>query len=96
MSELKRLVLDVLKPHHPSIVELAENLSEVEGVYGVNCSVSEVDHATMNIKITVEGLSINYDAVCEVISESGAVIHSIDSVSAGKKLVEEAETPQDR
>ena len=96
MSELKRLVLDVLKPHHPSIVELADNLSEVDGVYGVNCSVEEVDHATMNIKITVEGMAINFEAVSDIISESGAVIHSIDSVSAGKKLVEEAETPQDR
>ncbi|MDD3398969.1 MAG: DUF211 domain-containing protein [Candidatus Methanomethylophilaceae archaeon] len=96
MSDLKRLVLDVLKPHHPSIVELAENLSVVEGVYGVNCSVEEVDHATMNIKITVEGSAINFEAVSDVISESGAVIHSIDSVSAGKKLVEEVETPQDR
>lgn len=96
MGELKRLVLDVLKPHHPSIVELAESLSVVDGVYGVNCSVAEVDHATMNIKITVEGMNINFEAVSEIISESGAVIHSIDSVSAGKKLVEEAETPQDR
>jgi len=96
LSDLKRLVLDVLKPHHPSIVDLARDLSVVEGVYGVNCTVEEVDHATMTIKITVEGSSINFEEVSDVISESGAVIHSIDSVSAGKRLVEEVETPQDR
>jgi hypothetical protein len=31
-----------------------------------------------------------------VVSECGASIHSIDGVSAGIKLVEEVNTPQDR
>jgi uncharacterized protein len=96
VSEIKRLVLDVLKPHHPSIIELAKKLSIVDGVSGVNCSLQEVDQETENIKITIEGINVNCDLVEEVISESGAVIHSVDSVSAGKKLVEEVETPQDR
>ncbi|QLH75384.1 MAG: DUF211 domain-containing protein [Methanomassiliicoccales archaeon] len=96
MTEIKRLVLDVLKPHHPSIIELAKNLSVVEGVSGVNCSLQEVDQETESIKITIEGNNVNCDIVEEVITESGAVIHSVDSVSAGKKLVEEVETPQDR
>jgi hypothetical protein len=96
LSDIKRLVLDVLKPHHPSIIELARRLSEVEGVLGVNCSLDEVDQETESIKITIEGNNINCDIVEEVISDSGAVIHSIDSVIAGKKLVEEVETPQDR
>jgi len=96
MSEIKRLVLDVLKPHHPSIIDLANRLSVVEGVSGVNCTLDEVDQETESIKITIEGVAINYEDVEEVIIDSGAVIHSVDSVSAGKKLVEEVETPQDR
>jgi len=96
MSEIKRLVLDVLKPHHPSIIDLATRLSVVEGVSGVNCTLDEVDQETESIKITIEGTAINYEDVEEVIIDSGAVIHSVDSVSAGKKLVEEVETPQDR
>jgi hypothetical protein len=96
MSEIKRLVLDVLKPHHPSIIDLASRLSVVEGVSGVNCTLDEVDQETESIKITIEGIAINYEDVEEVIIDSGAVIHSVDSVSAGKKLVEEVETPQDR
>jgi hypothetical protein len=63
---------------------------------GVNLSLNEVDQETENIKVTIEGNDINCDIVEEVITESGAVIHSVDSVSAGKKLVEEVETPQDR
>jgi hypothetical protein len=88
--------LDVLKPHHPSIVELARRLSVLEGVSGVNCTLEEVDQETESIKITIEGNAIDFDVLEQAISESGAVIHSVDSVSAGKKLVEEVETPQDR
>jgi uncharacterized protein len=96
MTDIRRLVLDVLKPHHPSIVELARRLSVLEGVSGVNCTLEEVDQETESIKITIEGNAIDYDTLEQAISESGAVIHSVDSVSAGKKLVEEVETPQDR
>ena len=96
MSDIRRLVLDVLKPHHPSIVDLSKRLSVLEGVSGVNLTIDEVDQDTESIKITIEGTSIDYDVVEQTISESGAVIHSVDSVSAGKKLIEEVETPQDR
>jgi hypothetical protein len=96
VTDIRRLVLDVLKPHHPSIVELSRRLSVLDGVSGVNCTLEEVDQETESIKITIEGIAINYEDVEEVIIDSGAVIHSVDSVSAGKKLVEEVETPQDR
>ncbi len=96
MSEIKRLVLDVLKPHNPSIVELSKRLSNVNGVVGVNCTLDEVDQDTESIKITIEGPSVSFDTVEKTIRECGAVIHSVDSVSAGKKIVEEVETPQDR
>jgi hypothetical protein len=96
LTEIKRLVLDVLKPHHPSLVDLARRLSVSEGVSGVNISLDEVDQETESIKITIEGNNIDFDAICTIIEDSGAVVHSVDSVSAGKKLVEEVETPQDR
>ncbi|MEE9116597.1 MAG: DUF211 domain-containing protein [Thermoplasmata archaeon] len=96
MSEIKRLVLDVLKPHNPSIVELSKRLSNLNGVVGVNCTLDEVDQDTESIKITVEGPSVSFSKIEKTIRECGAVIHSVDSVSAGKKIVEEVETPQDR
>ncbi|MDD1767541.1 MAG: DUF211 domain-containing protein [Methanomassiliicoccales archaeon] len=96
MSDIKRMVLDVLKPHHPSIIELSKRLGALNGVTGVNCTLEEVDQETESIKITVEGTAIDFTSIEQTITESGAVIHSIDSVSAGKKLVEEVETPQDR
>jgi len=96
LTEIKRIVLDVLKPHNPTIVELSKRLAVVEGVSGVNCTVYEVDQETESIKITIEGPAVNYDQVLETIESVGAAVHSIDAVSAGSKLVEEALTPQDR
>lgn len=96
MSEIKRLVLDVLKPHHPTIIEMSRRIGVLNGVQGVNCTLEEVDRETESVKITIEGTSIDVEAVEETISDCGAVIHSVDSVSAGKKMVDEIKTPQDR
>jgi hypothetical protein len=90
------LVLDVLKPHHPSIVELSKKLSVLKGVDGVNLSLYEVDQQTENIKITVEGENLDYEEIKQSIDNLGAVIHSVDEIAAGKLLVEEVETLQDR
>lgn len=92
MSDLKRLVLDVLKPHNPSIIDVAQQLSVLDGISGVNVSIKEVDQETETVKITIKGNSIDYDLVEETIREVGAVIHSVDNVSAGKELVDELET----
>lgn len=96
MSGIRRLVLDVLKPHHPSIVELSKKLSVLKGVAGVNLSLYEVDQQTENIKITIEGVNLDYEEIKQSIDNLGAVIHSVDEIAAGKQLVEEVETLQDR
>ncbi len=93
---IRRLVLDVMKPHKPSIVEVALKLSKVNGVNGVNCILNEVDQETESLKVVIEGPNIDFDEVQAVIESLGAVIHSIDVAVAGKKIVEDVETPQDR
>ncbi len=45
--------------------------------------------------MTIEGSSINYPSVEEALRELGAVIHSVDLVSSGKRLVEDVRTGQD-
>ena len=95
MTDIKKLVLDVLKPHSPTIVELSRRLANLHGVVGVNCTIDEVDQETESIKITIEGTAIDYEKVEATIRDLGAVVHSVDSVSAGKKLVEALKTPQD-
>ncbi len=93
---IKLLVLDVLKPHEPSIIELANTLSNINGVSGCNFAVFEIDKKVENVKLTLEGNKINYDKIRETIEKSGGTVHSIDEVAAGKKIVREVKTPQDR
>ncbi len=90
------MVLDVLKPHYPLTLEYARALTKLEAISGVNLSLYEVDQQTENVKITIEGDDLDYERIKEVIEELGAVIHSIDEIAAGRRLVEEVETLQDR
>lgn len=95
MKGLRRLVLDVLKPHEPKTIVFALKLSELENVDGVNIHLSEIDQATENIKITILGNNLDYEQIKGVIEDLGGVIHSIDEVVAGKIIVESVKTEQD-
>lgn len=93
---IRRIVLDVLKPHKPSVVELSETLSQLEGVDGVNSIIYEIDQQVENAKIIVVGTGIDFKKVRKKLEEMGATVHSVDEVAAGKIIVEEVRTPQDR
>lgn len=95
VTDIKRLVLDVLKPHKPTLVDMSLRLSGLKGVDGVNLTLHEVDQETESVKVTIEGSSINYPSVEGTLREMGAVIHSVDMISTGKRLVEDVRTPQD-
>lgn len=92
---IRRLILDVLKPHKPNVVEVSEALSHLEGVEGVNIIINEIDQQVENAKVIVVGISISFEAIQKKLQEFGATIHSIDEVAAGKRIVEEVTTPQD-
>ncbi len=89
---IRRIVLDVLKPHNPPIVDLAKKIAALKGVQGVNCTIEEVDQETESLCVVIEGDSVDYEKIVEAIGQVGAVIHSVDSVSAGKKLIDETHT----
>ena len=93
---IRRLVLDVLKPHKPNVVEVSEALSHLDGVEGVNIIINEIDQQVENAKVIVAGISINFEDIKRKLEEFGATIHSIDEVAAGKRIVEEVTTPQDQ
>lgn len=96
MTDLRRIVLDVLKPHNPTIVEISKRLSALKGVEGVNLTLEEVDQETESVKITIEGTALDFEKISETIRQVGGVIHSVDSVASGKRLIENVATPQDR
>jgi uncharacterized protein len=95
VSHIRRLVLDVLKPHQPTMLILADKLGDLEGVRGVDITLIEIDSKVENIKVTLEGDDIDFQQVAEVVQDAGASIHSIDKVSTGRELINEADTPQD-
>ena len=95
MGRIRRLVLDTLKPHEPTIIEMANTLSELSGVSAVNISIYEMDRKVENAKITIEGDSVLFAQVEKVIEELGGAIHSIDEVVAGKEIIDDAQTLQD-
>lgn len=88
-SGIRRIVLDVLKPHSPRLTDLALMISQDERVSGLNISLKEVDQNTESITITLEGDDLKFDTIKEILEQAGAVIHSIDQVVAGRRFVEE-------
>jgi hypothetical protein len=95
MGMIRRLVLDTLKPYEPNIIEMADRLSELEGISAVNISIYEMDRNVENAKITIEGENVSYHRVLEVIQEMGGAVHSIDEAVAGKMIIDDAVTLQD-
>ena len=79
MIVLKRLVLDVLKPHHPNILEFSKALAE-QGEYRVRVVVLEMDEQTETLQVVIEGAHIDFERIQAAIGDFGASLHSIDEV----------------
>ncbi|GAA0669007.1 DUF211 domain-containing protein [Natronoarchaeum mannanilyticum] len=95
MSTLRRVALDVLKPHDPPLLEFTERISAVERVDAVSASLIELDQEVQNVKLTIEGEDLRYEAVEAAIGELGGTVHSVDQAAYGEYVVEEQPTPQD-
>ena len=80
MVYLKRIVLDVLKPHQPSGMEFAKTLAECGDGYKVHYTVTGVDEKTETVVISIKGEDIQFEPIAETISELGASLHSVDEV----------------
>ena len=83
---IKLLVLDVLKPHKPNIVEFGKTLSESNGIENIDISVYAVDEKTEDVKVVLEGVSLDFDKIRQTIEDTGAAVHSIDKICIGKKV----------
>lgn len=82
---LKKIVLDVLKTiRGTSLVELAEMIVRLDGISKISIRVSEVDVETITLNVTIEGNSVDFAEVRDVIEKAGGVIHSVDYVIAEK------------
>jgi len=80
MLQIKRLVLDVLKPHQPDVLEFARAIAaQVEGS-SVKLKVLEMDDKTETLELIVEGSGLELDTIVSAINEMGGSLHSVDGV----------------
>jgi len=79
MVRIQNLVLDVLKPHHPDVVEFGCMLADSGGL-SVRVSVVEIDARTETVRVEVSGEAIDFAGLREAIEGFGASLHSIDEI----------------
>jgi hypothetical protein len=80
MALVKRLILDVLKPHQPNALEFCQGIANNATGCRVRVTVEEVDEKTDTLKVVIEGADIDFESVQQAITDMGASLHSIDEV----------------
>jgi hypothetical protein len=86
MVVVKRIVLDVLKPHQPNVLEFSQAIAKVGFDYQVHLTVLEVDEHTETIIIEILSSSIDFDAIQAAIKKFGGSLHSIDEVEVQNQM----------
>lgn len=84
---IRRVVLDVLKPHEPGIVELTKGMLDQLDIEGVTATLIEMDENVRTVRVVIEGDDLDLDRITSVINDLGASIHSVDQVSVGERVV---------
>jgi hypothetical protein len=82
--KIKNLVLDVLKPHSPSLPKFASFLTELKSIEKVDITLVEMDERTESLKVVISGIAIEFEALKEHMGKQGASIHSVDQVIVEK------------
>jgi hypothetical protein len=86
---IRKVLLDVDKAiQQPEIIDIAKAIDAAPGVAGLNITVTEIDVQTMGMEVTVEGEDIDLEALIRAIESTGAVVHSIDELSAGERMID--------
>lgn len=80
MVAVKKIVLDVLKPHLPNSLDFASSLADRCQHSLVNLIVQAVDENTESVLLLIEGANLDYEIISGVITEMGGSVHSIDEV----------------
>ena len=80
MVSVKRIMLDVLKPHQPNALEFSQAIAKAGEDYLVRLTVIEMDENTETLQLEVEGSIIDFEAIETAITSMGGSLHSIDQV----------------
>lgn len=82
MVSVKRMVLDVLKPHQPNALEFCLAIANAGADYRVCLNVMEMDERTETVRVEIVGDSLDFEAIRSTINGMGGSLHSIDEVEA--------------
>ncbi|MFA9427442.1 DUF211 domain-containing protein [Natronorubrum sp. A-ect3] len=89
MAPIRRLVLDVLKPHDPNVVTFTTQLGDLDGIDAATATVVEVDENVKTLRVTLEGDDLDLEAVRAEIEDLSASVHSVDQVACGSRTVDD-------
>jgi hypothetical protein len=80
MVHIKRVVLDVLKPHNPNALDFTTAIAEKVPGCRIKLTVTAMDEKTETVLLIIEGEQVHFNVITEVISSLGGSMHSIDEV----------------
>lgn len=86
MASIRRVVLDILKPHDPSLPRFTSTVASVDGVEAATATLVEMDKEVQNILLAVEGDDLDLEAIESTVTDLGATVHSIDQVAVGDRI----------
>jgi len=84
MAIVRRLVLDILKPHQPNVLTFSNAIADVADC-AVKVVVLEVDEHTETLRVEIEGDNLDFATIEKAIADAGASLHSIDEVAVVSK-----------
>ena len=80
MISIKRIILDVLKPHVPDCINFTSAIAEKCPGATIELTVDEVDEKTESVILYIDGENLDYETISKVITNLGGSVHSIDKV----------------
>lgn len=82
--KIRTVILDVLKPFQPVLSDFALFLAGLDNISKVDISVVEMNEDTMSLKVTIDGVDIDFDKLRDVMLKQNAIIQSLDRVVVKK------------
>jgi uncharacterized protein len=91
---IRRLLFDVDKAlSRPSLLDIAK---ACPGVQAFNISVGDIDVETVDMNVTIEGESLDYDGIVVAIETTSAVVHGVEQIAVGNRIIERVERARTR
>jgi hypothetical protein len=85
MVKVKKLILDILKPHQPNALEFSQVIAAAGDDYRVHVTVLEVDERTESLQLVIEGSNLDFDTLHQAVNDLGGSLHSIDEVEVASE-----------